>query len=386
MKKMISIAHIITGLEAAGAEMMLYNLLSKTNREVFSPVVISLTGRDVLGDRIEGLDIPVCTVGLKPGEIPTPLTIWRLLKIVRQYQPDLIQGWMYHGNIAAWLANFLSFQNASLIWNIHHSIIDLSYEKGMTQALIKLGRKISPSLDKIVYVSQRSQSQHESLGYCTKNACVIPNGFDTSRFKPSDEARLKFRSELGLASNDFLIGLICRFHPMKDHHNFLQAASLLQRHHPDVHFVLVGHSVDDSNQALWRSIQDLKLFNIHLLGERSDMPTVVAALDINVSSSAYGEAFPMIAGEAMSCCVPCVMTDVGDARWAVGNTGKVVPPQNPEELAHAWKELVIMDGEERKALGKAARARIIEYFSLESVIARFESLYIDLLSKSVESK
>jgi glycosyltransferase involved in cell wall biosynthesis len=375
-------AHVITGLYTGGAEMMLYNLLSRTNRERFRPLVISLMDFGTLGERIESLGVPVYTVGMKPGQIPTPAIIWRLLKIIRKLQPDLIQGWMYQGNIAAWVANFLSFKKVPVVWDIQHSITGLKQEKKMTQTLIKFGAQISQSVNQVIFASGNSKAQHEALGYCNKNSCIIPNGFDTSSFQPSKEARLKLRDELGLPSDAFLIGLICRFHPMKDHKNFLQAAELLQKEHPNVHFVLVGRDVDKNNELLQQWIEELKLFNIHLLGERSDISIITAALDIASSSSAYGEAFPMIAGEAMSCCVPCTVTDVGDSGWAVADTGKVVPPSNPSSLASAWKDLIVMGNEARNNLGLAARNRVIEYFSLDGVISRFETLYDSLLTKN----
>ncbi|NEP28701.1 glycosyltransferase, partial [Moorena sp. SIO3I6] len=214
------------------------------------------------------------------------------------------------------------------------------------------------------------------LGYSSQNSCVIPNGFDTSLFKPSLEARAAFRSELGLSEQSILIGLIGRYHPMKDHPNFIRAASLLVKEFPDVHFIMVGTEVDQDNNFLSSLIQDLGLSNhIHLLGERSDIPRLTAALDINTLASAYGEAFPLVIGEAMSSGVPCVVTDVGDSAWIVGNTGRVVPPRNSEALARAWKELILMGNEGRKVLGKAARSRIIDSFSINSVVAQYESLY-----------
>ena len=82
----------------------------------------------------------------------------------------------------------------------------------------------------------------------------------------------------------------------------------------------------------------------------------------------------------MSCGTPCVVTNVGDSAWIVGNTGRVVPPQNPEALANAWQELIVMGAEGREALGKAARARIIECFSLDSVVEQYEKLYENLLA------
>lgn len=378
----MKIIYVTTGLHTGGGERMLYNLLSKINRERFSAVVVSLIDRGTWGDRIEALGVPVHTVDMKRGK-PTPAALWRLINIVRQLKPDLIQGWMYHGNLAAQIASIFSGRKTPVLWSIHNSADSLTSENKMTEIVIKSGASLSKSPKKIAFVSRISKFQHEKLGYFSGNGCVIPNGFDTLLFTPSDEARLAIRLELGLAEHCFLIGLICRYHPMKDHANFIQAAALLLKDYPDVHFTLAGTEVNSENYVLQQLIQDLGISNnIHLLGERSDIPRLTAALDIVSSSSAYGEAFPMVVGEAMSCGVPCVVTDVGDSAWIVGDTGTVVPPKNSESLANAWQELIELGAEGRQTLGKAARERIIKCFALESVVEQYEKLYENVLLKN----
>ncbi|HEY9812349.1 MAG TPA: glycosyltransferase [Candidatus Sericytochromatia bacterium] len=373
--KKLVVLHIITGLSTGGAEMMLYKVLSKTNRLRFDPIVVSLIDRGTLGDRIEALGIPVYIAGMKAG-MPTPAGIWRLANTVRQINPDLIQGWMYHGNLAAQLASIFCVNKKPVLWGIHHSITALTSEKKLTQFIIKLGALLSQKTTKVIFVSKNSKAQHEALSYRVEKNCVIPNGFDTSLFKPSQEARLELRKELNLPEKAFIIGLMCRYHPMKDHNNFLQAAALLLKNNPDVYLVLAGTQVDENNTTLHQLIQDLGIVDrVRLLGERSDMPRLTASLDIATSASAYGEAFPLVVGEAMSCGVPCVVTDLGDSAWIVSNTGRVVPPRNPQALAEAWQELIVMSLDDRVALGKAARSRIIEKFSLETVVAQFEDLY-----------
>lgn len=379
----IVLLYIITGLFTGGAERMLYNLLSKINRERYNPAVVSLMDRGTWGDRIEALGIPVHTVGMKPGTPPTPDVVWRLIQKVRQIKPNLIQGWMYHGNLAGQFGSSFALSKTPVLWSIHHSIASLNSEKKMTIALIQLSKLFSKFPSRVVFVSQTSKTQHEKLGYCSENSSVIPNGFDTSLFIPSVESRLTVRSELGLPENILLIGLIARYHPMKDHDNFLRSAALLLKDHPNVHFILVGTRVERENQVLFQLIQELGLASqVHLLGERNDIPRITAALDIASSASAYGEAFPLSVGEAMSCGIPCVVTDVGDSGWIVNNTGRVVPSHNPEALANAWKELIELDAKGREVLGKAARKRIIECFALESVVAQYEKLYEDALIKN----
>jgi glycosyltransferase involved in cell wall biosynthesis len=332
--------------------------------------------RGTLADRIEALGIPVYTIGMKPGAVPTPNVIWKLINIIREIKPDLIQGWMYHGNIAAQLAKVFCGLEIPVFWSIHYSVYSLDSEKKMTQALIKLGAPISKFAKQVLYVSKISKTQHEALGYEAGNGYVIPNGIDTSLFTPSLESRLSVRQELGLQSRYFLIGSICRYHPMKDHANFIKAAALLLKNYPDTHFMMAGSQVDAANKTLHQLIDELGIAHrIHLLGERSDMPRLMAALDIMASASAYGEAFPLVLGEAMSCGVPCTVTDVGDSGWIVGNTGWVVPPKNPEALAVSWQESIELGADGREALGKAARARIIESFSLDSVVAEYERFW-----------
>ena len=98
-------------------------------------------------------------------------------------------------------------------------------------------------------------------------------------------------------------------------------------------------------------------------------------MDIASSSSSYGEGFPNVVGEAMSCEVPCVVTDVGDSAYIVGNTGRVVPVKNPDVLAKAWLELIKMKAAKRRELGAAARKRIINSFDLKDIVLRYEDMY-----------
>lgn len=374
----MKIVYCTTGLDTGGAEMMLSQLISRINRKRFSPTVISLLDKGTLGDRIEANGIPVYTLDMEQG-IPTPANIWRLIKIIRQIKPDLIQGWMYHGNIAAQLARLSLLYRVPVLWSIHYSPNSLSLEKKLTALLIRSGAYFSPFSASNIFVSQTSRQKHEKLGYQSKYNCVIPNGFDTSVFVPSSIARSKIRFELSLPEDCILIGMMGRYHPMKDHNNFLEAAALISQKYDNIYFILAGTEVDKNNKNLVDLIQDLQLAKkTKLLGERRDIPRLAAAFDIFTLPSAYGEAFPLVVGEAMSCGVPCVVTDVGDSAFIVGNTGRVISPQNPQAVAQAWQELIEMKTEDREALGKAARTRIQKLFSLESVVSEYEKLYVSL--------
>jgi glycosyltransferase involved in cell wall biosynthesis len=370
----IRVLHIINDLSRGGAEMMLYKLVSRTDREAFAPTVISLTDRSELRERIQALGIPVSTPEMTPS-IATPASVWRLLRLVRHVDPDVIHGWMYHGSLAAQLAHHVSAPRARVVWGIRNSLGSATSEKTITAAVIRLCAKLSARPARVVFVSRVNRAQHEAMGYSATNGCVIPNGFDTSLFAPSHQARRAVCAELGLPHDALLIGLVGRFHPVKDHESFLRAAAILAADCPRVRFVLCGKRVEWSTPFFRTIVGELGIGDrVRLLGERPDMPRLTAALDI-ASSSSLNEGFPNVIGEAMACGVPCVTTSVGESPAVVGETGRVIPPRDPRALAAAWKEIIALGPGGRQALGQAARRRIVECFSLTSAVDQYEALY-----------
>lgn len=376
---MIKVLFITSGLRTGGAEMMLHQLLSRINRSKFQPAVISLRDSGTFGDRIAALDIPVETINLQV-RLSAPINLYRLVKLIEKNQPDIIQGWMYHGNLASQIARIFLTKKIPVILAIHNTIYSSNNFKTITSVVVKLSGYLSRNSDLTIYVSQLSKSQHEKLGYSDKNVTVLPNGIDILKFKPNINARKSVRDELGISDNCILIGMIARFAPQKDHKNFLEAANLIHQDNKNVHFLLCGTGVNAENQVLQGLVDQLGLSNnVSLLGERADIARLIAALDIATLSSAYGEAFPLVVAEAMAAGVPCAVTDVGDSAWIVGESGKVVEPRNPQALANAWNSLLNLTVQERIFLGKAARERVQKLFSLDSVVNQYESLYESIL-------
>jgi len=355
--------------------MMLCKLLSRMEQKRFDDAVITLSDRGALADKFVRMGVAVHSINMKPG-LPTPAAFIRLVSKIRQIKPDLIQGWMYHGNLAAQLAAVFAPSRVPVLWNVRGSHFALKDEKPATAAAVWLNAKLSSLPVKIINNSRVSALGHEEkLGYRADKRIIIPNGFDASVFVPSAEARGSVRAELNVAQDALLIALFARFHPVKDHAGFLRAASLLLEKHPQVHFVLAGKDVDSNNNHLRDLINSLRVSShVHLLGERDDMPRLAAAMDI-VSLTSHAEGFPNVIGEAMSCGVPCAVTDVGDSRWIVGETGKVSQPGDAVALAKSWQELIEMGEENRRWLGRMARQRVIDNFSLDAIARRYETVY-----------
>jgi glycosyltransferase involved in cell wall biosynthesis len=376
------IMHIITGLPTGGAETALLKLLSANNGN-WESAVVSLMDEGTIGPRIAALGVPVHCLGIRRGR-PNPARALSLMSITRQFRPHLIQGWMYHGNLAASLASVSMRRRVPVLWNIRQSLEGVAEERRLTQSMIRLGALLSWHPANIIYNSSISARQHEIFGYRGLRRVVIPNGFDCQIFRPDNEARHHVRKELGIGIDTFLIGLIARFHPVKDHASFLRAANLVARTHPHVRFILIGEGLTGEAPAVTKLIREQHLESrVFLLGERPDTPRLTAALDIACSAS-LGEGFSNTIGEAMACGIPSVVTDVGESSLVVANTGLSVRPRDPEALAQAIDRLIDAGPEKRQQLGAAARRRIQTEFSLPAIARRYEDLYREHVGTAFE--
>lgn len=379
----MKLIHIITGLPYGGAQTSLYNLLANSKNPISNNIVISLMDVGVMGESIQRLGVPVHAVRMQPG-LPSPVAITRLLHIAKTVDPpDIVMGWEYHGILSASFLKFWLFRSLPLIWNIRHTPYRIQDEKRITSLIIRMEAKYSNQPSNIIYNSFTSRDRHQDLGFSPDNGMVIPNGFDTSTYHPSPEHYISVRKELNLNPKTILIGLIARYHPMKDHACFLKSASILARKYSNIHFLLVGEGIDHNNQDLVTIIRNLNIENlVHLLGERTDMSRLSAALDIATNSSAWGEGFSNAIGEAMACGVPCVVTDIGDSARIVGNTGLVVKPRDTSSLAEAWSKILSLPADQQQHLGFLARHRIIENYSLQKMISAYEELYTNIVDLS----
>lgn len=370
---------MITGLETGGAEQMLYKLLTTAELRSGSAVV-SLTGRGTFARKIERLGVPVLTLGMNLG-MPNPFALLTLSHYWRQHNPDLVQGWMYHGNLATTLSAMHLKSTVPHCWNVRHSLHDLSCEKLVHRIFIRAGAVFSRFPRSIVYNSTTAMQQHEKLGYSSLTSHFIPNGFDCARYRPDPRSRRRVRHCLGLQNATVAVGLVARYHPSKGHDLFLQAAVEVQQGHPDVMFVLAGRGVDDPNGKLWQMVtRDFSHLNVRLLGER-DARVLLPGLDILAVASVSGDSFSNVIGEAMACGVPVVTTDVGDCARLVTKFGVAVPAGDSSRLAKGIHQLIDHGAEGRAALGRVARSQCQESYSIEQIARQYRAHYEMVLSQ-----
>lgn len=373
------IAQVITGLNTGGAETMLYKLLAGIDRARFDLRVISLTGRGVMAERIESLGISVLTCDMRPGRLSLAGFV-RLLRFIRDFQPHLVQSWLYHADLLGGVAARMSGVR-HVVWNIRQSNLDSDKNKLHTLWVVRLNGALSRLVpERIICNSYNSVLIHRSVGFSADRFAVIPNGFDADLFHPDDEARRSVRDELDVTPDAPLVGLVARFDPQKNHRGFVDAAAWVHELHPDAYFVLVGAGAEWGNAELaaWIDAHSLRE-RFRLLGRRDDMPRLTTSFNVAVCAS-WGEGFPNAVGEAMACGVPCVVTDVGDCADIVGDTGWVVQPGAMDVLGERISNVLAMSVDAQLAIGARARARIMERYSLEAIVRRYEELYRSLVS------
>lgn len=371
-----TVLHIITGLNDGGAEAVLFNLIRSST--VFQHKVISLMGPGKYGPLMEESGFNVLYLGLSPT-MPSPLKIIQLSRMVRAFQPDVVQTWMYHadllGGLAAWSAGC-----RAIVWGLHHTTLDKEGTKWVTRKLVRLNSFISSWVPShIITCSKKGGEVHREIGYPAEKMVTVHNGYNTDAFRPDAESRASIRSEFGATDDQLLLGCVARYNPQKDHQNTIRAFAQVLRILPDSHLLLVGPGLTFENTELTNLLETTKTKNnVTLVGPRKDIPALMNGLDLHVLGSAFGEAFPNVLSEAMSCGTPCVATDVGDSATIIGETGRICPPRDCNALAEAILDIAPLCRDPK--VSESCRARILENFTLDHMVSGYQQVWRDSMT------
>lgn len=357
----MSIIFLIRSLNYGGAERQLVVLANALHQEGHDvSVAIFYSGGPLRKNLVEG---GVRAIELnKSGRWDVLPFLWRLFKLLRHAQPDVLHGYMPVPNLLAILFKPL-FPRIRMVWGMRASNVDLSHYDWSARIIFKLECWFSRFADLLIINSNAGKDYYVCHGMSENKMAVISNGIDTVYFKPCLESVHRWREKWNIRLDERLVGLVGRLDPTKDHSTFLKAAALLSQEMKNVRFVCIGGGPETYKRALERQALALGLTDkLFWISVSENMPAVYNALDI-VSSSSYTEGFPNVIGEAMSCGTPCVVTDVGDSAYVVGDTGIVVPPKNPMALAKGWSTLLYHLQNQSNDMSKRARNRIINQFS-----------------------
>lgn len=367
--------HIITGLQNGGAEATLYRLITGDTANFHT--VISLTDAGVYGRPLVDAGITLHLLNMPRGSV-TMKGIRALYRLLRNIEYDVVQTWMYHANFIGGLVGRFTGCKA-LVWGVRNNRLDPDKVSRGTRIMAQLCCRLSRWIPrKIVFCSRQSVYYHGQLGYDKKKMTIIPNGYDCKRFSPDPVARDRMRTVWGIDARVVLIGMVARWDPMKDHANLIVSlVQLVSKTPANWKCVLAGTNMVWSNQELAGLLKRYDISQrVLLIGETNDVPAVMNAIDLHVLSS-FSEAFPNVVAEAMACCTPCVVTNVGDASLIVGETGWIVPPADPaalsDAIANAIKE--IAEASQWSTRQVRARERIEREYAFAQMVQAYRAVW-----------
>ena len=372
----LRVLHVITGLGQGGAESVLLRLATYPDASV-QHTVVSLTDEGIYGERLRAAGVAVHALGMKRGRVSLGGFL-ALRRLIREARPDAVQTWMYHADLIGGLAARLAGVRA-IAWGIRNSGEHLERSSRSARIVLRACAWLSGSVPRaIVCAAQNAAERHAEKGYRRDRMVVISNGYDLSRYAPDAAARSRVRAQWGLSEDAPVIGCVARWDPLKDHTNLLRAVAALVRDGRDggLRCVLVGRGMSADNPELAALVDKLNLRDrLILAGPSDDVPAVMNGLDLHVLSS-VAEGFPNVVAEAMACGVYCVVTDVGDAAYIVGDTGVVVPPEQSEALARGIESaLCDVAARGHGRAGEAGRARVLENFDLARMVQRYIAVW-----------
>ena len=383
--KPIRVCSIINGTGGeGGAERMLQRVIRHGNTPEFEHLVLSIKNFQQVAEELTAEGIDVQSLNVQADYYKLPKAVLQLTSRIRRFKPDVVQSWMYMADFFGGISSHLAAPSTPMIWTIRHSTLDPAIDsralRGCAAGCARLSRRV-PS--RIVLNSHAAVPIHAAAGYDESKMQIVPNGFDVSRFAPSEQLRLETRTRLGIPENAPVIGRVARFHANKDHLTFLKAATIVLKQRPDSRFLICGEPQTISSAQVQHDIDSSGLTDAAQLVElQSDIVPLNCAFDVATCSS-ITEAFPNVIGEAMSCGVPCVSTDVGDAAMIIGETGRVVPAQEPQQFAEALLEILQLPVVNRRQLGAAARRRIVNNFELTHATGMFLDLWRELAGRNL---
>jgi glycosyltransferase involved in cell wall biosynthesis len=370
-----TILHVIVGLNDGGAEAVLYRLCSGDTLN--KHIVISMMDEGKYAELLNKAGVVVHCLNMERGCV-TLGGLLLMFKLIRLYKPVAVQTWMYHADLVGGvIARLLGVPIVS--WGLHHANLSPDAVKSKTRMIAGLCAFVSSWVpDVIVSDSHEAVRVHTQLGYLRQKFLVIPNGVDLANFAPDAVARERFRLEITPGYTNFILGVVARFDPQKDHANLFAALSAMKKLGHEFRCVLVGTGMEATNELLMDLLAKEDILDcVILLGRRGDINHVMNAIDLHVLPS-YSEAFGNVLVEAMACGTPCVCTNVGDMPLIVGENGWVVPARDSKALADALiaaKQMFEFYPEAWGVRQNEARERALKEFSVEQMRASYEQAW-----------
>ncbi len=369
-KNVVKVLHLITELNSGGAEQLLATSMQQKWPAHYRHSVVTLyDGDTALAESIRQVGIPVVDLAMKRnGRIRG---LWQFYRLLRQERPHIIHSWLIHAALLGRVMGRLT--GVPIIVTARHSV---DFGSGLRQ---RLNRWTSHLDDRTIAICDHMrQVEMAQTGVATEKIVTIFNGIPNVTFPERQSARTALLQSLRLPPDALLVGTVGRLHAAKGHADLAEAVPQIVTAMPQVHFVWIGDGPERT--ALEAQVKRLEIAgHVHFLGDRTDVPALLVALDLFVMPSRW-EGLSVGILEAMAAGLPVVATAVGGSPELVidGEAGRLVPPQDAAVLAQAIRQILINPVLARQ-MGAAGRQRVQSHFTIEQMVRQTEQLYDALL-------
>lgn len=349
--------HVITNFAGTGGvEMMLARLIKQTQHD-YDHVIISL----MKTSEIYKDTLALCSsyYELDWNWLNSVIVIWRLKKLLKKLKPKTVQCWMYGANFMTSFSQLNEKKRPDIFWGIHHSLNALSEESIATRIGLVFNKLLSRQPTGIIYCANSSLIQHQKIGLHNPNVYFIPNGVPLKNFNLNVDLH-----------EPVVIGFAGRYHPAKGYPYLFEVISKLKGY--PVIFKIAGSGVNIKNPEI-KAYFDKYLLDtnkVKLLDQISDMPAFYQSIDLFLMTS-ITEGFPNVLVEALASGLPCISTDVGDAKYIIQDVGNIVRPRDPDALVNSILQYLTLDTEEKKRLKQAARCRAEKEFGIVKISQQY---------------
>lgn len=353
----MKILHCITSLDTGGAERTLVRLVNKSNdNHLILTIKNSHKLRKLLDKKIQIISI-------------FPITFKKfsfLYKSIKIFNPDIIQGWMYHGDLIASFIGIVFFK--PIFWNIRHGKMSFQHSKKLTffiRFLLSIFSYLLPY--KIISCSYCGVEVHKKVGYCKKKFCIIHNGINI------EEKSFKKYSKLS-HKKPIKIGSIGRNSPQKNRSYFLHIIESISKSKL-IEAKIIGIGIDSSSKL--QSIQKRSNYKLILNDSISSIEKAFADLDILLLTSVYGEGCPNIIIEAMQFGLLVISTDVGDSKYILNNNRLIISSNDFQKATE--KILNLLNSNDLEEIVSNCQARAKSFFDEDTMVRKYEDAWRSIL-------
>jgi glycosyltransferase involved in cell wall biosynthesis len=367
----IKVLHLLVTMPVGGAEDMVAAVVKGLDPERFEAGCACLGQPGPMGEELRAGGYAVASLGLDLKRDSTRRLVAGVRSLLQEARPDILHTHLYHPNLYGRLAA-LGLGLKGIVATVHNLYTRVKWHRSLWNWV--LGR-VSDYV--VVFSPQVGQDVRRYDRVPASRLRLVSPGVRIEELQVAATPAAA-RKRLGLKG--FCLGTVARLEEQKGHEYLLAAVRQVLPEIPHLTLVLVGDG--QRREFIQQQVEELGLTDVvRLLGTRRDVPLILRALDLYVQPSRW-EGIPLTLLEAMGAGLPVISTRVGRAAEVIrdGECGRLVPPGDRESLAAAILELY-QHPEWRREWGAQARQRIIDHYSLDTMLRQFADLYLELYTR-----